>query len=206
MPLQNAFESLALDSSVKSISTALAAFGAAALATEATQLENRTRLGDIRDRLVPADGQSVTTPLAQGLYAWTGSGFDRMRGDVANGLDVDVTRLPTVTENKLTTAVDRLTALLAETQAQSGAIGRESAFQPMRALQYARDSVDRMRVVADAGRLEVERYTRRPHESDYGGYPPWYGHGAQISMDPREQHREATLQSFRQQRGRWTFT
>ncbi len=42
-----------------------------------------------------AAGDALTTGiLATGMYSFNGTSFDRIRGTIANGLDVDITRLP----------------------------------------------------------------------------------------------------------------
>ena len=57
--------------------------------------QTATLWNNVKDAAV---GDNLTSGiLAQSTYLFNGSTFDRVRGDVTNGLDVDVTRLPGVT-------------------------------------------------------------------------------------------------------------
>lgn len=77
-----------------------------------------------------------------------------------------------------------------------------SLLSPPRALQYARDSADRMRVSVDTGTTTVGAV----RWANYSIPAAWYGDGAPNSMDERELQREMTLQTFQGQRSRWTIT
>lgn len=72
---------------------------------------------------------------------------------------------------------------------------------PMRALQYARDSSDRMRVSVDTGSITINGV--QWGTSNTG--PSFYGTGSPNSMDAREQERTQTQMRFQSQRGRWTL-
>lgn len=73
---------------------------------------------------------------------------------------------------------------------------------PQRALQYARDANDAMRVSA-TGTVA----TGGVQLWNYGTYALWYGvTGSPNSMDAREQQRESTIQTFQGQRNRWSIT
>ncbi len=62
--------------------------------------QSSTRFNAVKDG---AAGDALSSGiLATGMYSFNGATFDRVRGTVANGLDVDVTRLPgttTLTDN-----------------------------------------------------------------------------------------------------------
>lgn len=81
---------------------------------------------------------------------------------------------------------------------------------PPRALQYARDTVDRMRVSVDvmtaliAGTATIGNVALTWGLRDT--YPLWYTQGAPGSMDARETQREMSLNTFQTQRSRWTIT
>jgi hypothetical protein len=78
---------------------------------------------------------------------------------------------------------------------------------PPRALQYARDQSDQMRVmIASANTLSVQ--ASRPFHQDSGGQQAtWYSATPQVTtMDAREQYEQQTRMEFQQQRARWSFT
>jgi len=82
-------------------------------------------------------------------------------------------------------------------------IARElDSFPSTRALPYSRTPSDAMRVVIESGVVNNSGYWGASNV-----YPVWYSTGAPNSMDPREQQRELSLQSFMQARlGRWKVT
>lgn len=80
---------------------------------------------------------------------------------------------------------------------------------PPRALQYARDAGDRMRVIIDAAGATQPvsgSISSRTAWANNDGYTNWYSSGAPASMDAREQQRELSMHTFMNQRARWTIT
>jgi hypothetical protein len=82
------------------------------------------------------------------------------------------------------------------------ASARGQSLYPPRALQYARDTQDQMRVVVASGAaMAVHQYWGNTNT-----WPTWYSTGSGSSMDVREEQRERSLHTFQVQRNRWTFT
>lgn len=70
-------------------------------------------------------------------------------------------------------------------------------------LNFARDALDRMRVVVDGGGIEVRGINFGWH----GGHPFWYGSGSPNSMDAREvQRAQMRSNAINVRNNRWTFT
>ncbi len=86
---------------------------------------------------------------------------------------------------------------------------RQMDNQPPRALLYARDVADRMRVVVDQSVALSVAGSVNANAILWGAanvYPAWYSTGAPNSMDQRETQREMSRQTFQAQRARWTIT
>lgn len=73
---------------------------------------------------------------------------------------------------------------------------------PPRALQYARDVSDQMRVIPGGGSSGVQ-FLQMWNSNTYA---PFNATGGPNSVDARDKIREMSQQSFRQQRARWVFS
>lgn len=83
----------------------------------------------------------------------------------------------------------------------------EADLFPTRALQYARDVSDRMRVAIDVS-TDIGTLARLHGLGASGGYSTWYAQtGSPTSMDPRETQKEISVQTFNQVVAqRWVFS
>lgn len=86
----------------------------------------------------------------------------------------------------------------------------DTLLYPPRALQYARDASDQMRVNVSAalpgGAATIGYVALRMFDSN-GAYAPWYASGGGVAtMDQREVYEQQTREEFNQQVGRWTFS
>lgn len=86
----------------------------------------------------------------------------------------------------------------------------DSLIYPLRALQYARDVNDQMRVnitgnPLPGGANTLGYVSLRMFDSN-GAYVGWYNTGGAVSMDQREVYEQQTRQEFNQQVARWTFS
>ncbi len=68
---------------------------------------------------------------------------------------------------------------------------------------FARDSVDRMRVIIDGTSVLGATSIYWGNQSVT---PTYYGTGSPAAMDAREQQQLASMSAFEQSRGRWTIT
>lgn len=108
-------------------------------------------------------------------------------------------------DQSVQTLNDSILQLLAAIEAQGMEIQRPNEFFPPRALQYARDVSDQMRVViGNEPTIAGLRYLQMWSGSTYAN---WYTNGGPNSMDMRENQREMSQQTFNNVRnGRWVIT
>ncbi len=111
------------------------------------------------------------------------------------------------TLSQLITAVQALTTVA---QAQQAALDTQQAAQahdqrmfPPRALQYARDNQDQMRVAVGS----MPNTTTVTSWGAANAYPLWYASGGPAAVDARENQRELSQQTFNDvRRARWVIT
>lgn len=89
---------------------------------------------------------------------------------------------------------------------------RQAVLLPPRALQYARDAGDRMRVTLEGSPVVpgVGANVNNGAVSLFSGNSnvptTYYGTGGPNSMDTRELHQELCMQTFQAKRSKWAFT